>query len=157
MAQAAISDEINRHVEAVLVLSKRDILWRLIIEAELCVELQQVSAAAILAGIALEELSSLGDLNMVRAGTVDAWRDLRNRVAHPASSQEEMDPKAVAAMVSGIRAILDQTEETHWKINGTPRPEATVTKVRGKYAFVPTSVDDFLKRKRQDLELENRE
>ena len=38
--------------------SKQEILERLVRKAELCVELEQASAAAILAGIAIEELSS---------------------------------------------------------------------------------------------------
>lgn len=112
MAQSAISDEINRHVEAVLVLSKRDVLWRLLREAELCVELEQVSAAAILAGIALEEISLSGDPNILRQyeQSLQAWRDLRNRAAHPASQEQGVDPKAVAAMLTGIRAILGRIE-----------------------------------------------
>ena len=56
MAQGAISDKINRHVEAVFALAKREILRRLVSEAELCIEFDQISAAAILAGIELKEL-----------------------------------------------------------------------------------------------------
>lgn len=156
MAQGSISNAINRHVEAVLVLSKHDILWRLITEAERCVQLKQVNAAAILAGIALEELYSSGEPNVVAqsAELIEAWRDLRNRAAHATSSQD-VDTEGVAAMVSGIRIILEQTENNRDDPQSTARSEAAAITIRGKYAFVPTSVDDFLKRKREDLELEN--
>lgn len=158
MAQGTISDAINRHVEAVLVLSKHDILWRLITEAELCVQSKQVNAAAILAGIALEELFSAGEPNIVRqsADRIEAWRDLRNRAAHATSSQDA-DAQGVAAMVSGLRMILDQAEGIRGNPQSTAHSEAAAVKIRGKYASVPTSVDDFLKRKREDLELENHE
>ncbi len=156
MAQSAISGEINRHVEAVLALSKREILLRLLREAELCIELEQVSAAAILAGIAVEELHRFSDLSVLRQHeqSFDVWRDLRNRAAHPASDRLEMDAKLVAEMVSGIRILLDQIDTTQ---NRYPNFGEHLTKIRGKYAFVPTSVDDFLKRKREDLEREHRE
>lgn len=158
MAQGTISNAINRHVEAVLVLSKHDILWRLITEAELCVQLKQVNAAAILAGIALEELSSSGEPNIVRqsAGRIEAWRGLRNQAAHATSSQN-VDAEGVAAMVSGLRMILNQTEGIRGNPQSAAHSEAAAITIRGKYAFVPTSVDDFLKRKREDIDFENHE
>jgi len=156
LSHAAISDEINRHIEAVVVLSKRDILLRLLREAELCMRLEQVATAAILAGIALEELYLLGDPGILRhRERLEAWRELRNRATDPASGGQEMDPDIVSAMLRGIRALLDQMDVPQ----STPSPhmESGFTAIRGKYAFVPTTVDDFLKRKRQDLELEARE
>jgi hypothetical protein len=157
MAQGAISDQINRHVEAVLALSKRDILWRLVNEAERCVELDQTSAALILAGIALEELSSLSDRSTIEPGrqNLEAWRELRDRASHPASGEYKVDSKAVAAMVTGIRAILDQIEGLRDRPPSFALSDTELTNIRGKYAFVATSVDDFLKRKREDLEPED--
>jgi hypothetical protein len=157
MAQGAISEKINRHVEAVLALSKREILWELVREAELCVEFDQTSAAAILAGIALEKLVSGSYSNMAQQGeqTVQAWRQLRNRAAHPASLASDVDPAAVAAMVMGIRGMLDQIEESQDGPQSSPSADNPLTRIRGKYAFVPTSVEDFLKRKREDVNFEN--
>ena len=159
MAQSPISEEIDRHVEAVLAVSKREILWRLMSEAELCIDFDQTSAAAILAGLALEELFSVGDsrINEQPQQIIQAWRELRNRAAHPASRGNEVDPKAVAAMVMGIRAMLGPIMGSHDRPQHHPVTGDALTRVRGKYAFVPTSVDDFLKRKREDVEFENRQ
>lgn len=157
MAQGAISDEINRHFEAALALSRRDFLRRLISEAELCIKFDQASAAAILAGIALEELSSLSDLTVVqtREPRLEAWRELRNRAAHPAAREHEVDRKAVAAMVTEIRALLDEIDRPHATLRSSTLSQNALTSIRGKYVFVPTSVEDFLRRKREDIELEN--
>lgn len=159
MAQGAISDEINRHVEALVVLSKRDMLRRLLREAELCVELEEVSAAAILAGIALEELALLSDPNILRQyeRSFETWRELRNRAAHPAPREQQIEPTALAAMLTAIRAILDRIDGPQERQRRHSPPESELTKIRGKYAFTPTSVNDFLERKREDIELENRE
>ncbi len=56
MALAAIPDEINRHFEAALVLSKRDVLLRVLREAELCLQAKALAAATILAAVVLERL-----------------------------------------------------------------------------------------------------
>ena len=159
MAEAVISDEINRHVEAVVVLSKRDILLRLLREAELCIDLEQVGTAAILAGVALEEVYLFSDASVLRqhGPSFEVWRELRNRASHPAVGSEEINREAVAAMVTEIRTLLDEIDPPQSRRRWSPRLENEITKIRGKYTAVPTSVDDFLKRKRQDLELENRE
>lgn len=152
-------DEINRHFEAALALSRLDFLCQLVSEAELCIKFDQASAAAILAGIALEELSSSRDLKFVQTSepSLQAWRQIRNRAAHPAVPGNEEDRKAVAEMVKGIRAILDEIDRPDVTLRRSMLSGNALMSVKGKYAFVPTSVEDFLKRKREDVELENRE
>jgi hypothetical protein len=159
VAQGAISDEINRHLEAALTLSRLHFVRQLVSEAELCIEFGQVSAAAILAGIVLEELSSLKELRMVQTlePSLQVWRELRNRAAHPVTHEADVDRKAVAAMVTGIRALLDEIQNPDPTVRSSTPSANALTSIRGKYAFVPTSVEDFLRRKREDIDLENRE
>lgn len=54
VALGAISDEINRHLEAALSLSRIDFIRQLVKEAELCINFDQLSAAVTLGGIAIE-------------------------------------------------------------------------------------------------------
>jgi hypothetical protein len=52
--------------------------------------------------------------------------------------------------------MLDQPEEkSQIGSSSVPSVEDTLTQVRGKYAFVQTSVDEFLKCKHEDLDLED--
>ncbi len=156
MAQGAISDEINRHLEAVLSLSRLGFIRQLVSEAELCIDCDQTSAAVILAGIALEELSSSRDRTIIRAldPKLQDWRELRNRAAHPDIRGQVVDRKAVAAMVSAIRRLLGEIATPDIPIQRSTLN--ALTSIRGKYASVPTSVEDFLGRKREDMDLENR-
>ena len=156
MAQGAISDEINRHLEAVLSLSRLGFIRQLVSEAELCIDFDQTSAAVILAGIALEELSSSRDQTIIRAldPKLQDWRELRNRSAHPAIRGQGVDRKAVAAMVSAIRRLLDEIGTPDIPIQRSI--SNALTRIRGMYASVPTSVEDFLRGKREDIDLENR-
>jgi hypothetical protein len=157
MAQGAISDEINRHLEAALSLSKLGFIRQLVSEAELCIDFDQTSAAVILAGIAVEELSSSRDQRVVQAlePKLQDWRELRNRSAHPATREQELDRKAVAAMVAALRTLLNEIGSPDLPVRKSTPPRNTLTTVRGKYVFVPTSVEDFLRRKREDTDLEN--
>lgn len=158
MAQGALSAEINRHLEAALTLSRIDFVRQLVSEAELCIEFDQTSAAAILAGIALEELSSSRDKTVIQAiePNIHGWRELRNRAAHPATSGQEGERAAVAAMVTGIRDLLSDIEKPDVAVGSSMHVLNALTSVPGKYVFVPTSVDDFLRRKREDTDLEIR-
>lgn len=155
MAVSALSDEIHRHLEAALALSKRDILLRLLHEAETCLQRKEVGAAAVLAGVLLEEASLLSEPRTLKQNeaVLNLWREIRNRAAHPSPREPEIDEQSVQQMLIGLRTLLDA-------VQSTPPPfhdEAALPKIRGKYAFVPTSVDDFLLRKQEDVDLEGRE
>jgi hypothetical protein len=154
MTSPAISDEINRHVEAVLALSKRDILLRLLQQAERCARLEDVRAAAILAEVALEEVFLLADPAVLGTDErrLEIWRELRNRAGARA-----VDNKAVEEMLAAVRMMLEQIDVRQGRSTPLRPVESEFTKIRGKYASVLTSVDDFLKRKHEDLELENLE
>src|SRR5438105_2090877 len=108
MALAAIPDEISRHIEAALVLSKREVLMRVLREAELCLRFEQLATATILAGIVLEEASLLLNPRALdeEHENVRVWREMRNRTAHPSPDRAELNAEQVNAMLMGIRAIL---------------------------------------------------
>lgn len=112
MAVAAIPDEINRRIEAVLALSKRDVLLRILAEADLCLQLEQVTAAAVLAGVALEEAFLLTDQNAAdqQQDMPQGWREMPHRAAHPSVGEAELDKKAVKAMIAGVRASIKEVD-----------------------------------------------
>jgi hypothetical protein len=156
MALLAIPDEINRHFEAALLLSKREVLLRVLHEAELCLRNDQLAAAAILAGIVLEESYPLIPLALdEQKDNVRVWREVRNRAAHPSPVRSGLAAEQVRAMVKGIGAMLDKAERTQARSAPLRSLEDSLTKARGKYAFVKTSVDEFLKRKHEELDLED--
>jgi hypothetical protein len=158
MALAAIPDEINRHFAAVLVLSKRDILTRVLREADLCLQFEQLTAATALAGVALEEASLLAgpDALVEQEPRVEIWREMRNRAAHALPGRGGLDKEEVKAMLTGVRTLLAQIDRPSARSSSFRPVEDALTKTRGKYAFVGTSVDEFLKRKYDDLEREAR-
>ncbi len=157
MALARIPDEINRHIEAVLALSKRDVLLKVLRQAEFCLQSEQPTAAAVLAGVALDELSlTLGQGASEQQHFLNVWRELRDQAAHPSPGAAQPDTGALKTMITGIRDLIEQVGILQSKATPLPIAEDTLTKIRGKYEFVPTSVDTFLERKREDLDLENR-
>jgi hypothetical protein len=157
MALPAIPNEINRHFEAALILSKREVLLRVLHEAELCLRVEQLATATILAGIVLEEACLLLDPVALekQKDLVKIWREMRNRPEHRSPVRSELDAEQVKTMVTGIRAMLDEAERQQARSMPSPPAQDALTKTRGKYAFVQTSVDEFLKRKHQELDLED--
>ena len=154
MAIAAIPEEINRHIEAVLVLSKRDVLLRVLREADLCLQLEDFRAAIVLAGVALEEALLLVALKASdeEASVVEIWREMRNQAVHSSLDRAESRTEEVKAMLTGVGALLEKIARPR------SRPaEDALAKTRGKYAFVGTSVDKFLKHKHDDLEIEDQQ
>jgi hypothetical protein len=138
MALAAIPDEINRHIEAVLVLSKRDVLLKVLREADLCLQFEHLPAATVLAGVVLEEASLLvtPDTLDQQQGHVEIWRELRNRTAHLVPGRAELDKEEVKAMLTGVRTLLEQIDRPRGRSISLRPVEDALTKIRGKYAFV---------------------
>jgi hypothetical protein len=156
MAIAAIPDEVAKHFEIALALSRRDVLLRFLQEAEVLIRSGQLAFAAVLAGVVLDEATRfLPPAAITAEGQINVWREMRNRAAHPGST--ELTIEQVKAMVAGIRGMLNQADEkSQLESSSLPPVEDALAQIRGKYAFVQTSVDEFLKRKREDLDLEDR-
>lgn len=125
MALAAIPDEISQHIEAALALSKRDVLLRILDEAEVCLRSEALAAAAILAAVILEEVSvlNLGVLEEEQ-NNIKIWREMRNHAVHASGGRAELTAGQVERMVTGIRSMLSRT--------GTPRRHCYQSKIRSK-------------------------
>jgi hypothetical protein len=156
MASVLVPAEAAGHLGAILLAYNRQILVRFLDEADELARLNLSRSAILIAGAALEffeSTPSAGVLSTQERRNITQWRQLRNQVAHTA-----VTPSLEQAqhMVDGIRRILADAcapgESIH---HFRPLPDAVRT-VKGKYAHLPTSSDDFIKRKRDDLELENR-
>ena len=113
-------------------------------------------AAATLTAIALEGIYLLTDPSIFSAHepALEAWRELR--AAHQVAGAQDIEPEAVIAMLTGIHSC-QQIDVSQGRQRPASRSQSRFAEIRGKYAFVPTSVDEFLKRKRENLELENRQ
>lgn len=156
MALPAIPEEVSRHIEAALVLSKRDVLSRVLHEAEVCVQRDALAVATILAAVVLEEASLLNpDILDEEQDNVKIWREMRNRAAHANETRTELSAEQVKRMVTGIRAMLRQANRPRAGSSSLPSLEDAVERTRGKYAFVGTSVSEFLRRKHDELDLED--
>lgn len=157
MAVLATSDQINRHLEAALALSKRDILARLLHQAELCLELHDARTAVIVAGVALEELHLFGyqDLDRRHRPNLDMWRKLRDRATQVSPAERHLDEQSVREMLAGLHELLAKLDPPQIENGSFRHSENLLSNIRGKYANVPTSVEGFLNRKRDDLDLEH--
>jgi hypothetical protein len=156
MSFAAIPEEISRHLEAVLLLLKRDVLLRVIQQADLCLEQGQVTAGAVLAGVALEEASLVAGSDFLQKPEIDltTWRQVRDRATRGSQGQAELSAAEVRSMLLGLRTLLAQIGNPKERSTSMQSVEDALKRTRGKYAFVETSVDAFLKRKHADLDLE---
>ena len=125
-------------------------------EAERLLRIQQPHAAMLLAGIVLDEAIRSRTTSAVADGEDDElriWLEMRNRAAHTADAG--MPPEQVRAMVRGVREMVERGGA---RLQGEPRSssaDGSLDRIRGKYAFVNTSVDEFLRRKHEESELED--
>ncbi len=154
MAIAAIPEEISRHIDAVLVLSRKELLLKLLDEADNCLELGHLSAAAILGRVAAEEVNVLRDrsFSVEQQANIELVRQSSNQFALPCTIKDGKKDE-VQLLLRAIRALIGDLSKT----NSPPSNlqfERLVATTQGKYASVKTSVEDFLGRKREDLELE---
>ena len=154
MAIAAIPEEISRHVDAVLVLSRKELLLKLLDEADNCLELGHLSAAAILGRVAAEEVNVLRDrsFSVEQQDNIGVLRRSCNQLTHRCTI-EDCKKDEVQLLLRAIRALIGDLSKT----NSPPSNlqfERLVATTQGKYAFVKTSVEDFLGRKHDHLELE---
>lgn len=92
-----------------------------------------------------------------RKSEFDAGRRLRDEAAHAPMSP---DAEEVRRMLQAIREILlsGTAAETAPQAPGPRRASAShiAQDRKGKYARVRTSSDEFMKRKREEVELEDR-
>ncbi len=158
MISVPVSEEAASHLGAILVAFNREIFSGFLDEAAELAELGQAGSAVLIAGTVLEyfERSPVAKAHSPGYGSETAvWRELRNRVAH--GSAAALSVEQARQMIDGVRQIL-LTGDVSSRPGYSPRAEAgAVTHlIKGKYAHVPTSSDEFMARKREDVELEER-
>jgi predicted DNA-binding protein (UPF0278 family) len=160
MALTAVPDEVAEHFEAALFLSQRNLYLRLLSEAELLAKSAQLNAAFLLAGIALEEITRFSVADVVTdeaRNQINLWREIRNQSVHSGSPETtKLTAEQFNNFVRSIREMLDRAGASAQCRSKSPTPiDQSLIQTRGKYAFVKTSVEEFLKHKREDLEAED--
>jgi hypothetical protein len=129
MAAQNFPQEVAEHLEAAIQLSNRRVLLRFLDEADGLLRLNLPLAAVRIAGVPLECLPGYA-------------RDL-GKYADPAP---DLTPEQAQAMVAEARGYLAGEDRV------TPKTATEASyEVRGKYRFVPTSADDFILRKADEL------
>lgn len=147
MGSIVVPEEAASHLAAIVLAFNRDVSGHLLDEAEELAALGHGAAAVLIAGTVLEYIERSPGAGLVAPEDrhqLESWRRLRNQAAHGfavAGSVEE-----ARQVIDGVRRIL---------ATGTVSVRAAAG-IRGKYAGVRTSSDEFIRRKRDDLELEDR-
>jgi len=157
MTSVLVPEEAASHLGAILLAFNREIFGSFLDEADELASLGLATSAVIIAGTVLEYFErspSAGAPPPEHQSKIAAWRQLRNQAAH--GSAGAVSVQQAREVIDGVRYILS----THLDSRGAaPRvqPEVTISPrdVKGKYAYVPTSSEDFMRRKREELELEN--
>lgn len=150
MSSVTVPEEAANHLGGILLAFNREIFGSLLDEAQQLAHEGQANAAVLIAGTILEYLERSPASQLMppqHRGEVETWRQLRNKAAHGASATAEQ----AKALVDGIRALL----MSHEPESCTDAAELARS-IKGKYAHLPTSADDFIRRKREDLDLEDR-
>jgi hypothetical protein len=126
-------------------------------EADELAESGRAASAVLIAGTVLEYfgMSPLaGVLSPEQSRQISEWRQLRNQVAHDSAVAPSV--RQARQVIDGIRQILAATLGLGGPVHRL-RPEAgAVRAVKGKYSGVPTSSGDFIKRKHEEIDLEDR-
>jgi hypothetical protein len=165
MTSVLVPDEAAGHLGAILLAFNREIFGSLLSEAEELAGLGQATSAVLVAGTVIEYLEKSPTaelLSPTQRHEMEEWRRLRNQVAH--GSPGDLSPQQAQLMVTGIRGMLNSLHpaghprcSTQVSNAGASAQPITPASIKGKYAHVPTSSDDFMRRKHAELELEDRE
>jgi hypothetical protein len=153
-----IPEEAANYLGAMLLSFNRDISGHLLDEAEKLASLGLTASAVIIAGTVLEYAgrSPAGIiLPAARKSELEGWRRLRDEVAHDSPTRPDIEQ--VRRMLQGIREIVSfSATAAEPAPQSSGRDRAFAGQVKGKYAHVRTSADEFMKRKREEVELEDR-
>ena len=158
MISVLVPDEAASYLGAILMAFNREIFGSFLDEADELVRSGQSASAVLIAGTVLEyfERSPVAGLLLPEhRSEIAAWRQLRNRVAH--GSAGVIDAQQARQLIDDVRQIL-ATRHVPGKTAPDRPPSAVASAhfVKGKYAYVPTSSDEFIARKRAELALEDR-
>jgi hypothetical protein len=155
MAATLLPQDVTEHLTAAIQLSNKHIHLRFLEEAETLVSLQMPAAAIVVAGVVLESLVAgqrhRADHNELQQ--IEKWSQLRNLAVH--SHERIVTLDEAREMVAVVRRLLLRATVTGPQLVFTAHPNRAPGPVRGKYKFVPTSSEEFIARKTDELRLEH--
>jgi len=157
MAASHLAQEVTEHLEAAIQLSNRQVHLRFLNEAEALIALNLPAAAVMIAGVVLESiLTGLGAQGASEdQRRLEKWFELRNSIAHAQGPAPTLGQ--AREMIEDVRRSLMREIKVGPHL-ATPEWRAEAARqVRGKYKFVPTSTAEFIRRKSEELQLEDDE
>jgi hypothetical protein len=155
MAAHILPQEVAEHLEAAIHLSNRRVYLRFLDEAEALIAPKFPGAAILVAGVVLESIVAAGQ----EQGTPDdsqqmeRWLELRNRIEHAGMPSPSMDD--AKEMVERVRGFLMRDIKVGPRLVPVKASAEAAEQLRGKYKFVSTSSDEFIRRKAEELRLEH--
>jgi hypothetical protein len=155
MVAPLLPKDVTEHLMAAIQLSNKHIHLRFLEEAETLLSLQMPAAAIVVAGVVLESLTA-GQRHRADPSElqlIERWAELRNAAVH--SHERVVTLDEAREMVAGLRRLLLRATATGPRIASTAHPNKGAGPVRGKYKFVPTSSEEFIARKADELRLEH--
>jgi len=155
MAVPLLPQDVTEHLTAAIQLSNKHIHLRFLEEAETLLSLQMAAAAVVVAGVVLESLVAgqpyRPDPNEMQR--IEKWSQLRNAAVHSHERMVTLDE--AREMVEGVGRLLLRATASGPPLAFTAHPNRAPGPVRGKYNFVPTSSEEFIARKVDELRLEH--
>jgi hypothetical protein len=152
MAAPLLPQDVTEYLTAAIQLSNKHIHLRFLEEAETLLSLQMPAAAIAVAGVVLESLVA-GQGHPDELQQIEKWSQLRNVAVHSRARMVTLDE--AREMAAGVRRLLLQAAATGPRLAFTAHPNRAPGPVRGKYKFVPTSSEEFIARKADELRLEH--
>ena len=155
MAAPLLPQDVTEHLRAAIQLANQHIHLRFLEEAEILLSLQMPAAAIVVAGVVLESLVAgqghRADPNELEQ--IEKWSQQRNAAVHSHGRMVTLDE--AREMVTGVRRLLLRATASGPRLAFTADPNTAPGPVRGKYKFVPTSSEEFIARKLDELRLEH--
>jgi hypothetical protein len=155
MAAPLLPQDVTEHLTAAIQLSNKRVHLRFLEEAETLLALQMPAAAIVVAGVVLESLvvgqQRPADPNEVQR--LEEWSRLRDAAVH--FQERNVTRDEAIDMVAGVRRLLLRATATGPQPALTAHPARGPASVRGKYKSVPTSSEQFIARKVDELRLEH--
>jgi hypothetical protein len=157
MAASLLPQDVTEHLEAAIQLANRRVHLRFLDEARLLLTFNLPTAAVLVAGVVAEAILAGcriqdGPLDRQR---MEKWSELRNHVAQTPAPAVTLDQ--AKEMVEDVRASLMLETRFGPSLAAPKSPAESARQIQGKYAFVPTSAADFIRRKADELRLEHDE
>jgi hypothetical protein len=155
MAAPLLPQDVTECLRAAIQLSNKHVHLRFLEGAETLLSLQMPAAALVVAGVVLESLVA-GHGHRAEPNEwqqIEKWSQLRNVAVH--SHERVVTLDEATEMVAGVRRLLLLATATGPRLAFTALPDRAPGPVRGKYKFVPTSSEEFIARKTDELRLEH--